>query len=84
MVTEPSLQQADATARAQARQAVVLPPELTRAFRLIVFDWDGTAVTSRTADATAVAAPIDSWPVPCVTTRPPRGVHTRASPRSVR
>jgi trehalose/maltose hydrolase-like predicted phosphorylase len=30
------------------------PPELERAFRLIAFDWDGTAVASRTADASRV------------------------------
>jgi trehalose/maltose hydrolase-like predicted phosphorylase/phosphoglycolate phosphatase-like HAD superfamily hydrolase len=38
---------------------VVFPPELERAFRLIVFDWDGTAVTSRSADATAVTSALD-------------------------
>ena len=47
------------TARAQARPAVALPPELEHAFRLILFDWDGTAVTSRSADATAVTAALD-------------------------
>src|SRR4051794_9820236 len=29
-----------------------LPPELDHPFRLVAFDWDGTAVTSRAADAT--------------------------------
>ncbi|MFS8066144.1 MAG: HAD family hydrolase, partial [Byssovorax sp.] len=37
----------------------MLPPELERAFRLIVFDWDGTAVASRAADATSVARALD-------------------------
>ncbi|MEO5728518.1 MAG: hypothetical protein ABI134_29375, partial [Byssovorax sp.] len=37
----------------------MLPPELERAFRLIVFDWDGTAVASRAADATLVAQALD-------------------------
>ena len=46
-------------AGAQARQAMVFPPELERAFRLIVFDRDGTAVTSRSADATGVASALD-------------------------
>jgi kojibiose phosphorylase len=35
------------------------PPELARPFRLIAFDWDGTAVASRSADATRVTALID-------------------------
>lgn len=38
---------------------MVFPPELERAFRLIVFDRDGTAVTSRSADATAVTRALD-------------------------
>jgi trehalose/maltose hydrolase-like predicted phosphorylase len=36
-----------------------LPPELGRVFRLVVFDWDGTAVPSRTADAARVAGLLD-------------------------
>jgi kojibiose phosphorylase len=59
VVTAISLDQPDVTTRAQARQAVVLPAELDHAFRLIVFDWDGTAVTSRAADATAAARALD-------------------------
>jgi kojibiose phosphorylase len=38
---------------------VVLPVELERAFRLIVFDWDGTAVASRSADAAAATGALD-------------------------
>ena len=38
---------------------MVFPPELERAFRLIVFDWDGTAVVSRSADASAVTGALD-------------------------
>jgi kojibiose phosphorylase len=59
VIIEASPQQADVVTRAQARQAVALPPELARAFRLIVFDWDGTAVTSRAADASAVTRALD-------------------------
>src|SRR5690606_3375129 len=36
-----------------------LPPALLRPFRLIAFDWDGTAVVNRRADATAVRTVID-------------------------
>jgi kojibiose phosphorylase len=36
-----------------------LAPELERPFRLVAFDWDGTAVASRHADATRVVAAID-------------------------
>jgi kojibiose phosphorylase len=46
-------------AGAQARQAMVFPTELERAFRLIVFDWDGTAVASRSADAAMVTGALD-------------------------
>lgn len=35
------------------------PPALLRPFRLIAFDWDGTAVVDRRADATAVRTVID-------------------------
>src|SRR5690348_6511913 len=35
------------------------PPELARSFRLITFDWDGTAVESRSADARRVTSLID-------------------------
>jgi len=59
VVTAISIDQPDVTARAQARQAVGLPPELDHAFRLIVFDWDGTAVTSRSVDATTVVRSLD-------------------------
>ena len=59
METATSFDQPNVTATAQGRQPIVLPPELERAFRLIVFDWDGTAVTSRTADATSVARALD-------------------------
>jgi trehalose/maltose hydrolase-like predicted phosphorylase len=38
---------------------LTLPPELDRAFRLVACDWDGTAVTSRSADATRVVGLID-------------------------
>src|SRR6476619_9301 len=31
-----------------------LPPELDRRFEAVVFDWDGTAVPNRHADASAV------------------------------
>lgn len=37
----------------------MLPPELDHAFRLLAFDWDGTAVTSRSADATSAARALD-------------------------
>jgi kojibiose phosphorylase len=36
-----------------------LPPELDRCFRLIAFDWDGTAVASRAADATVAVGLLD-------------------------
>ncbi|MFT3773709.1 MAG: glycosyl hydrolase family 65 protein [Minicystis sp.] len=36
-----------------------LPEELERPFRLFAFDWDGTAVASRTADATRVVRALD-------------------------
>ena len=36
-----------------------LTPPLDRRFRLIAFDWDGTAVANRTEDATAVRGPIE-------------------------
>ncbi|HEX7119366.1 MAG TPA: glycosyl hydrolase family 65 protein [Longimicrobiales bacterium] len=36
-----------------------LPPALRRPFRLIAFDWDGTAVVDRRADATPVRAAIE-------------------------
>ena len=35
------------------------PAELERSFQLIAFDWDGTAVASRAADATRVTALLD-------------------------
>src|SRR5436190_76724 len=35
-------------------------PELDRPFRLLAFDWDGTAVASRTADASRVAGLLDA------------------------
>jgi kojibiose phosphorylase len=38
---------------------ISLPPELERPFRLLAFDWDGTAVTSRHADATRVVGLLD-------------------------
>jgi hypothetical protein len=34
-------------------------PQLKRAFRIIAFDWDGTAVESRSADARPIAARIE-------------------------
>jgi trehalose/maltose hydrolase-like predicted phosphorylase/hydroxymethylpyrimidine pyrophosphatase-like HAD family hydrolase len=46
------------TARSPARAA--LPPELARRFEAIVFDWDGTAVPDRVADASAVRAAIEA------------------------
>lgn len=36
-----------------------LPPALSRPFRIIAFDWDGTAVASRTEDATRVRERIE-------------------------
>ena len=47
------------TANREVARAPILPPELSRPFRLIAFDWDGTAVTSRQADATRVVGAID-------------------------
>jgi kojibiose phosphorylase len=41
-------------------KASASPPELERPFRLIAFDWDGTAVASRAADATRVARLLDA------------------------
>jgi trehalose/maltose hydrolase-like predicted phosphorylase len=38
---------------------VKLPNALDRRFRLIAFDWDGTAVANRTEDARAVRGPIE-------------------------
>jgi kojibiose phosphorylase len=49
----------DAPARNVGPQTTLLPPELRRRFRLIAFDWDGTAVASRAADATRVTALLD-------------------------
>src|SRR6266511_4778539 len=37
-----------------------LPPELARRFEAIVFDWDGTAVSDRNADTSAVRASIEA------------------------
>ncbi len=59
MVTAISLDHPSPAAGAQTRPLIVLPPELDRAFRLIVFDWDGTAVVSRTADASVAARALD-------------------------
>src|SRR5512133_3699629 len=44
--------------RPQAR--ATLPSELARRFEAIVFDWDGTAVPDRNADASAVRASIEA------------------------
>jgi kojibiose phosphorylase len=45
----------------RAPTATVIPaPELDHPFRLIAFDWDGTAVPSRTADATRVVRLMDA------------------------
>src|SRR5262249_44891369 len=41
------------------RPMPILPPELDRCFRLVAFDWDGTAVASRAADATRVVGLLD-------------------------
>ena len=40
--------------------AVALPPEVNRRFEAIVFDWDGTAVPDRTADAIALRGTIEA------------------------
>ena len=40
-----------------SRAADALPAPLARRFEAIVFDWDGTAVPDRAADAGARAAP---------------------------
>jgi trehalose/maltose hydrolase-like predicted phosphorylase len=37
-----------------------IPPSLARRFDALVFDWDGTAVTDRTADARAVRAVVEA------------------------
>ena len=58
-MTAIAIEQPSVTARAEAREEVVLPAELDHAFRLLVFDWDGTAVTSRAADASAVVRVLD-------------------------
>jgi kojibiose phosphorylase len=39
--------------------SILLPEELAHPFRLVVFDWDGTAVAARDADATRVAGLLD-------------------------
>jgi trehalose/maltose hydrolase-like predicted phosphorylase/phosphoglycolate phosphatase-like HAD superfamily hydrolase len=59
VVTAISFDHPSPTVEAQARPLILLPPELDRAFRLIVFDWDGTAVVSRTSDASAAARALD-------------------------
>ena len=45
----------DVAGRALASGAIAEYPQLTRQFRMIVFDWDGTAVTNRQEDASALA-----------------------------
>ena len=45
---------------ATAAPLAAAPPELDRPFRMITFDWDGTAVASRSADATRPARLIDA------------------------
>src|SRR5918995_5258465 len=37
-----------------------VPPEVARRFEAVVFDWDGTAVTDREADATEVRTLVES------------------------
>ena len=39
-----------------ARRPSTLPAELARRFEAIVFDWDGTAVPDRSADASRLRA----------------------------
>jgi trehalose/maltose hydrolase-like predicted phosphorylase len=41
-------------------RAAALPPELDRRFEAMIFDWDGTAVPDRDADASAVRARIET------------------------
>ena len=48
---------APATTRAQSRER--LPQDLDRRFEAIVFDWDGTAVPDRQADATKLRAVVE-------------------------
>src|SRR5437016_2634145 len=52
----PKAAKAQAPTRAAAHTARA---ELERPFRFIVFDWDGTAVVSRSADATRVVGLLD-------------------------
>src|SRR4051812_47514431 len=44
---------------ARPRASPSWPPEIQRPFRLFAFDWDGTAVPDRSADATRVVALLD-------------------------
>jgi trehalose/maltose hydrolase-like predicted phosphorylase len=48
-----------ASAARQARPRTRLSPELDRRFEAIVFDWDGTAVPDRQADATRLRALVE-------------------------
>jgi len=48
-----------ATRYAPSVSPASLPPELDRPFRFIAFDWDGTAVVSRAADAARVVGLLD-------------------------
>jgi trehalose/maltose hydrolase-like predicted phosphorylase len=41
-------------------RAAALPGELDRRFEALIFDWDGTAVPDRAADATAVRAAVEA------------------------
>jgi trehalose/maltose hydrolase-like predicted phosphorylase len=58
---EPFFGDVDVTARAsdRARARRVPPPALDRRLEAIVFDWDGTAVPDRRADATALRALVE-------------------------
>ena len=48
-----------ARSRSRPRAKVLLPPALDRRFEAVVFDWDGTAVPDRNADASELRALVE-------------------------